>query len=476
MKRSTTRRAKSSARRVSSASSRRKPTTAPRVDVPLIGRQGRPACSTAQPRTPRATTARRCTNIVENYPRDELFQISEDELLKTSLAILHLFDRPRAKIFARRDRFDRFVSVMAFVPKERFNSTVREAIGLALARALRRPGVGVLSALRRRAARAHSHLHHRRPDARSLRPRSPSRSMSRSQRSPAPGRTPTRLPCARRRSRAGNRRRVRARLHARLPGTLRSARGADRRGADRAARAVGKPCACAPSRPVTAAATRFCCKIYAKGAPVHLSAGPAGAGEHGSVRRERTDLPGAPRRRGRRSTSTTSRCRSKDGKAIDFAAGRELVRGSVRGDLDRSRGKRRLQRADPEARHFRGGKAALIRAFCALSPADRPRSPRRPCRNRRCAITPRSCARFSASSACGSGPELPEPVKEREVWGQADRGADRQGRCETVVSLDADRVLRRIARARLQHPAHQLLPEGRRRRVQAVHVVQDCEP
>ncbi|MDX2235556.1 MAG: NAD-glutamate dehydrogenase [Hyphomonadaceae bacterium] len=74
-------------------------------------------------------------NIVENYPRDELFQISEDELLSTSLAILHLFDRPRPKVFVRRDRFDRFVSALAFVPKERFNSTVREAIGLALARA-----------------------------------------------------------------------------------------------------------------------------------------------------------------------------------------------------------------------------------------------------------------------------------------------------------------------------------------------------
>lgn len=73
--------------------------------------------------------------IIETYPRDELFQITEDELLKTGLGILHLFDRPRTKYFARRDRFDRYVSVMTFVPKDRFNSDVRQRIGEALARA-----------------------------------------------------------------------------------------------------------------------------------------------------------------------------------------------------------------------------------------------------------------------------------------------------------------------------------------------------
>ncbi len=103
-------------------------------DVPLLRRKVARVLERAG-KDPASHNGKALQNIVENYPRDELFQISEDELLTIGLAILHLFDRPRPKVFLRRDRFDRFVSAMAFVPKERFNSTVREAIGQALARA-----------------------------------------------------------------------------------------------------------------------------------------------------------------------------------------------------------------------------------------------------------------------------------------------------------------------------------------------------
>jgi glutamate dehydrogenase len=68
-------------------------------------------------------------NIVETYPRDELFQISESELFDTSLNILHLLDRPRPRVFVRRDRFNRFVVALAYLPKDRFNSSLREAVG-----------------------------------------------------------------------------------------------------------------------------------------------------------------------------------------------------------------------------------------------------------------------------------------------------------------------------------------------------------
>ena len=44
--------------------------------------------------------------------------MGEDELLVTALAILHLNDRPRVKLFARRDPFDRFVSLLLFLPRE----------------------------------------------------------------------------------------------------------------------------------------------------------------------------------------------------------------------------------------------------------------------------------------------------------------------------------------------------------------------
>jgi glutamate dehydrogenase len=76
---------------------------------------------------------KRFRNIVENYPRDELFQIDETDLLRIALGVQHLMDRPRAKMFVRRDRFDRFLSVLVFVPRDRYNSTVRARIGTLLA-------------------------------------------------------------------------------------------------------------------------------------------------------------------------------------------------------------------------------------------------------------------------------------------------------------------------------------------------------
>ncbi|MDP3379322.1 MAG: NAD-glutamate dehydrogenase [Brevundimonas sp.] len=78
---------------------------------------------------------KRLKNILENYPRDELFQITEDELLPIALGILHLYDRPRIRLFTRTDPFDRFVSILAFIPRERFHASLREQIGRILARA-----------------------------------------------------------------------------------------------------------------------------------------------------------------------------------------------------------------------------------------------------------------------------------------------------------------------------------------------------
>src|SRR5215510_6882254 len=74
-------------------------------------------------------------NVLEHYPRDELFQIDEDTLYGFALAILQLDERPRVRVLARHDRFDRFVSVLVFVPRERYDSDIRTKIGAYLARA-----------------------------------------------------------------------------------------------------------------------------------------------------------------------------------------------------------------------------------------------------------------------------------------------------------------------------------------------------
>ncbi len=68
-------------------------------------------------------------NVLETYPRDELFQIDEDTLYQFALAILALDERPRVRVLPRRDRFDRFVSVLVYVPRDRYDSRVRALIG-----------------------------------------------------------------------------------------------------------------------------------------------------------------------------------------------------------------------------------------------------------------------------------------------------------------------------------------------------------
>ncbi|HEX4199166.1 MAG TPA: NAD-glutamate dehydrogenase [Caulobacteraceae bacterium] len=78
---------------------------------------------------------RRLHNILENFPRDELFQISERELLPIALGVLHLNDRPRVKLFARGDPFDRFISLLVYLPRESYDARLPSRIGAMLATA-----------------------------------------------------------------------------------------------------------------------------------------------------------------------------------------------------------------------------------------------------------------------------------------------------------------------------------------------------
>jgi len=64
-------------------------------------------------------------HILEAYPRDELFQIAEDDLFDIALGILHLQERQRIALFVRRDPFERFVSCLVFVPRDRYDTALR---------------------------------------------------------------------------------------------------------------------------------------------------------------------------------------------------------------------------------------------------------------------------------------------------------------------------------------------------------------
>jgi len=86
---------------------------------------------------PSSHSGKALVNVLETYPRDELFQIDEDTLYQFALAILQLDERPRVRVLPRRDRFDRFVSLLVYVPRDRYDGSVRAAIGDYLAAAFK---------------------------------------------------------------------------------------------------------------------------------------------------------------------------------------------------------------------------------------------------------------------------------------------------------------------------------------------------
>jgi glutamate dehydrogenase len=79
-------------------------------------------------------SGRALLNVLDSYPRDELFQISVPQLHRFALDIMQLTERPRIRALARLDEFDRFVSVLVYIPKDRYDTSVRRRVGEFLTR------------------------------------------------------------------------------------------------------------------------------------------------------------------------------------------------------------------------------------------------------------------------------------------------------------------------------------------------------
>lgn len=66
--------------------------------------------------------------ILQTYPRDELLQISAPALAPIVEGMVTLQERPRTRLFTRVDDFKRYVSAMVFLPREAFNTQLRERV------------------------------------------------------------------------------------------------------------------------------------------------------------------------------------------------------------------------------------------------------------------------------------------------------------------------------------------------------------
>lgn len=74
-------------------------------------------------------SGRALLNIFESYPRDEMFRIDVETLAGNTARILELGERPRIRVLADADPFGHFVSVLVFVPRDRYDTTVCKKIG-----------------------------------------------------------------------------------------------------------------------------------------------------------------------------------------------------------------------------------------------------------------------------------------------------------------------------------------------------------
>jgi glutamate dehydrogenase len=103
-------------------------------DIPLLRRKLNRVVQ-ASGFSPSGHSGKALIAVLESFPRDELFQIDGETLETIAHGVLRLEERPRTRLFVRHDKFDRFVSAFAFIPRDRFDSDVRRRVGEILAEA-----------------------------------------------------------------------------------------------------------------------------------------------------------------------------------------------------------------------------------------------------------------------------------------------------------------------------------------------------
>ncbi|MFI4968653.1 MAG: NAD-glutamate dehydrogenase domain-containing protein, partial [Lysobacterales bacterium] len=104
-------------------------------DVPLVRRKVEAVMQRSGLRRD-SHSGKALRHVLELLPRDELFQCSEDELFAIATGILALRERPRPRLFVRRDKYGRFYSCLVYLPRDRFSTEVRTRIEASLRQAL----------------------------------------------------------------------------------------------------------------------------------------------------------------------------------------------------------------------------------------------------------------------------------------------------------------------------------------------------
>ncbi|WP_327355658.1 NAD-glutamate dehydrogenase [Streptomyces sp. NBC_01304] len=75
--------------------------------------------------SPNSHDGRDLLQILETYPRDELFQTPPDELRAIVTSVLYLQERRRLRLYLRQDEYGRYYSALIYLPRDRYTTGVR---------------------------------------------------------------------------------------------------------------------------------------------------------------------------------------------------------------------------------------------------------------------------------------------------------------------------------------------------------------
>lgn len=74
---------------------------------------------------PSSHDGRDLLQILETYPRDELFQTPVDQLQAIATSVLYLQERRRLRLYLRQDEYGRYYSALVYLPRDRYTTGVR---------------------------------------------------------------------------------------------------------------------------------------------------------------------------------------------------------------------------------------------------------------------------------------------------------------------------------------------------------------
>ena len=95
--------------------------------IPMLRRVQQQVIEMAQV-DPASHRGRDLMHFIAAYPRDDLFQMDSGELFAVAKSVLGMQERRMVRVFLRRDVYGRFYSALVYLPRDRYNTTTREAI------------------------------------------------------------------------------------------------------------------------------------------------------------------------------------------------------------------------------------------------------------------------------------------------------------------------------------------------------------